>query len=151
MAKERGLEPLAEFLLAQTDADPNAEAEKYVDPEKEVPDVKAALQGAMDIIAESISDDAENRAALREYTGERALVESKAAKEEDSVYRLYYEFEQALSRLQGHQILAINRGEKEGFLKVRLVADRDTILSRLEARLIRKGTKAVDPMNYLKK
>ncbi len=140
IAKEKGLEPLAEFLLAQTDADPEKEAEKYVDAEKGVEDADAALHGAMDIIAEAVSDDADNRAALRTYVEEHAVMEAAAAKEEDSVYRQYYEFGQKLSKMKGYQILALNRGEKEGFLKVSIDPDHEKAKELLRNRMhIRNG------------
>ena len=90
----------------------------YIDPEKGVETAADALQGANDIVAEMLSDDADIRKALRSLLTRQGRLRSLAAVEEDSVYRLYYDFEQPLSRLAGHQILAINRGEKEGFLSV---------------------------------
>lgn len=119
MAKERGLEPLAEVLLAQEGGGtPEARAEPFVRPEQGVDSVQAALAGACDIIAETISDDADTRSLLREQMARHGFLTARAAGEEDSVYRTYYDFAQPLSRVQGHQVLAINRGEKEGFLKV---------------------------------
>ena len=126
IARERGLAPLAEVLFAQG-ADcpaPEEEAVKYIDPEKGVETVEQALAGASDIIAEMISDDAEIRKNLRSFIEANGRLESRAATEEDTVYRLYYDFSQSLSRMQGHQILAINRGEKEGVLKVSVEVDR---------------------------
>jgi len=120
IAKERGLEPLADFILAQEE-DEDAlylEAEKYVDEEKEVPDAVTALNGASDIIAEILSDDAKIRDALRKMLNKFATLEVRAAKEEDSVYRTYYEYDEPISKVQSHRILAINRGEREDFLKV---------------------------------
>ena len=146
VAKEKGLEPLAEFLLAQTDADPLKEAEKYIDAEKGVEDSDAALQGAMDIIAESISDDADKRAVLRSYMKENAVLSSRAAKEEDSVYRQYYEFDQKLSKIKGYQVLALNRGEKEGFLKVTIDPEHDKAKALLREKLqIRNGSSVAVP------
>ena len=112
MAKEKGLEPLALQLFAQGPGLPEPEtlAKDYIDPEKGVATVEEALAGASDIIAEMISDDAEIRKNLRSFIEAGGRLESRAATEEDTVYRLYYEFSQSLSRLQGHQILAINRG-----------------------------------------
>ena len=119
VAKEKGLEPLALAIFAQDGADPNVLAQDYVDPEKGVETLEDALAGASDIIAEMISDDADIRKALREKMEKQAIVTVSATDpENDSVYRLYYEFSTPVSRLQNHQILAINRGEKEGFLKV---------------------------------
>ena len=142
MAKEKGLEPLAEALFAQplTGPAPEELAEDYVNQEKGVASVEEALAGTSDIIAERISDDAAIRSLLRQLIAERALLRSEAATEEDSVYRLYYDFKQPLSRLQGHQILAINRGEKEGFLKVAVEVDRELALQRLRRAVIRPGS-----------
>ena len=142
MAKEKGLEPLAEALFAQplTGPAPEELAGDYVNQEKGVASVEEALAGASDIIAERISDDAAIRSLLRQLIAERALLRSEAATEEDSVYRLYYDFKQSLSRLQGHQILAINRGEKEGILKVAVEVDRELALQRLRRAVIRPGS-----------
>ena len=142
MAKEKGLEHLAEALFAQplTGPAPEELAEDYVNQEKGVASVEEALAGASDIIAERISDNAAIRSLLRQLIAERALLRSEAATEEDSVYRLYYDFKQSLSRLQGHQILAINRGEKEGFLKVAVEVDRELALQRLRRAVIRPGS-----------
>lgn len=119
VAKEKGLEPLALAIFEQTGEDPTILAQDYIDPEKGVEDVQAALAGASDIIAEMISDDAAIRKALRERMERQATVHVEAADpEQESVYQLYYSFSAPVSRLQNHQILAINRGEKEGFLKV---------------------------------
>lgn len=120
VARERGLEPLAEFIMAQNvSADPNAEAENYIDPEKDVPDGTAALQGAMDIIAEDISDDAELRKTLRAMITKEGMVSSKAADpEEETVYSNYYDFSEPVFRIAGHRVLAIDRGEREDKLKV---------------------------------
>ena len=115
VARERGLEPLAQILLAQEKTyDPAIEvqAEAYVDPEKEVNTAQEALQGAMDIIAEDVSDNAEYRKKLRSLTFDYGSLVTKAAKEEDSVYSMYYDFSEAIKKLPGHRILAINRGEK---------------------------------------
>ena len=133
IAREKGLAPLAELLFAQGPdcPDPTAEAARYVDAEKGVETVEDALSGASDIIAETISDDAALRKTLRTLLEREGKLCSQAAVEEDSVYRLYYDFSQALSRLQGHQILAVNRGEKEGFLKVRVELDRDRALQAI--------------------
>ena len=144
-AKEKGLEPLALRLFAQENGCPAPEelAAEFIDPEKGVETVEDALAGASDIVAEMISDDAEIRKLLRDFIGRNAALESTAAVEEDSVYRLYYEFSQRIDRLQGHQILAINRGEKEGFLKVSLKLDRDAALQRLRRRVIVPGSPAM--------
>ena len=120
VARERGLKPLAEFIMAQNVAsDPNAEAENYIDLEKDVPDRAAALQGAMDIIAEDISDDAELRKTLRAMITKEGMVSSKAADpEEETVYSNYYDFSEPVFRIAGHRVLAIDRGEREDKLKV---------------------------------
>ena len=145
MAKEKGLEPLALQLFAQGPGLPEPEtlAKDYIDPEKGVATVEEALAGASDIIAEMISDDAEIRKNLRSFIEASGRLESRAATEEDTVYRLYYEFSQSLSRLQGHQILAINRGEKEGVLKVSVEVDREAALQRLRRAVVRPGSSAM--------
>ena len=132
-AREKGLEPLAELLFAQSMDGPAPEeaAKDYVNPEKGVETVEEALAGASDIVAERLSDDAALRTLLRKLIWDRASLHSEAAAEDDSVYRLYYDFTQPVSRLQGHQTLAINRGEKEGFLKVSVELDRELALQRL--------------------
>ena len=144
-AREKGLAPLAEVLFAQGPdcRSPAAEAAKYVDPEKGVETVEDALAGASDIIAETISDDAALRKTLRSLLEREGKLCSQAAGEEDSVYRLYYDFTQPLSRLQGHQVLAINRGEKEGFLKVRVEMDRDRALQTVRRHVIVPGSAAM--------
>ena len=146
IAKEKGLEPLAQRLLVQERSDPAPEvlAEDYVNPSLGVETVEDALAGASDIIAEIVSDSADARKMLRERLWRFGTLRSAQAKEEDSVYRLYYEFEQILCKLQGHQILAINRGEKEGWLKVSVcVADAD-VLPQLVRRFVIPGRSASD-------
>ena len=146
VAREKGLEPLAALLFAQERDCPRPEdaARDYLDPEKGVDTVEDALQGASDIIAEQISDDADIRKALRGLLCRQGRLVCCAATEEDSVYRLYYDFEQALSRLQGHQILAINRGEKEGMLKVSVTLDRDQALPLLRRAVVKPGSPAME-------
>ena len=146
IAREKGLAPLAELLFAQGPdcPDPTAEAARYVDAEKGVETVEDALSGASDIIAETISDDAALRKTLRTLLEREGKLCSQAAVEEDSVYRLYYDFSQALSRLQGHQILAVNRGEKVGFLKVRVELDRDRDLQAVRRHVIVPGSAAME-------
>ena len=145
MAREKGLAPLAELLFAQGPGcpDPLTEARSYVDAEKGVETAEDALSGASDIVAETISDDAETRKVLRTLLEREGRLCSQAAVEEDSVYRLYYDFSQPLRRLQGHQVLAINRGEKEGFLKVRVELDRETALQALRRRVVVPGSAAM--------
>ena len=119
MAREKGLEPLAQAIFAQDGSDPSVLAQDYLDPEKGVTTIEEALQGASDIIAEDLSDDADIRKNLRNLVLRKGSFTCKAAEdaEEDGVYKLYYDFDQPISRLMDHQILAINRGEKEGILK----------------------------------
>ena len=118
VAREKGLEPLADAIFAQDGQDPAALAEAYVDPEKGVNNIEEALAGASDIIAENLSDDAAIRKSLRELVLRKGIFTCKAEDaENDTVYRLYYDFSQPISRLLDHQILAMNRGEKEGILK----------------------------------
>ena len=146
VAREKGLEPLAALLFAQERDCPRPEdaAWEFLAPEKSVDTVTDALQGASDIIAEQISDDADIRKALRGLLRRQGRLACCAATEEDSVYRLYYDFEQALSRLQGHQILAINRGEKEGVLKVSVTLDRDQALPLLRRTVVKPGSPAME-------
>ena len=146
VAKEKGLEPLALLLFAQAPdcPDPAVEAENYVNPEKGVETVEDALQGASDIIAEMISDDAEVRKLLREYMLKHSVLSSQATKEEDSVYRLYYDFKQPVAKLQGHQILAINRGEREEWLKVDVLTEREQSLPLLYKAVVHPGSKATE-------
>ena len=146
VAREKGLEPLAALLFAQERDCPWPEdaAREFLAPEKSVDTVTDALQGASDIIAEQISDDADIRKALRGLLSRQGRLACCAATEEDSVYRLYYDFEQALSRLQGHQILAINRGEKEGVLKVSVTLDRDQALPLLRRAVVKPGSPAME-------
>ena len=146
VAREKGLEPLAALLFAQERDCPRPEdaAREFLAPEKSVDTVTDALQGASDIIAEQISDDADIRKALRGLLSRQGRLACCAATEEDSVYRLYYDFEQALSRLQGHQILAINRGEKEGVLKVSATLDRDQALPLLRRAVVKPGSPAME-------
>lgn len=125
IARENGLEPLAEILMAQENsADPEKEAEAFVSEEKNVSDVKTALQGAMDIIAENMSDDADIRKKLRELASRDGKIVSKAADEEaESVYTNYYDYSEPIAKIVHHRILALDRGEKEDFLKVSIEID----------------------------
>ena len=146
IAKEKGLEPLAQLLFAQGRdcPDPAAAAADFVDAEKGVETVEDALTGASDIIAEAISDDADLRKKLRELLLRSGLLRSTAATEEDTVYRLYYEFAQPLARLQGHQVLAINRGEKEEMLKVAVELDRELALRTVRRSVVVPGSAAME-------
>ena len=133
VAREKGLEPLAELIMEQGSVQPENEAEKYIDPEKELPDTETVLQGAMDIIAEDISDNAELRKKIRSLYEKAAKVESKAVDEEqETVYQNYYDFSESVSRIAGHRVLAIDRGEKEKALKVAVVIDEEFVFSIAE-------------------
>ncbi len=146
VAKEKGLEPLAALLFAQERDCPRPEeaAADYLSAEKGVETVADALQGANDIVAEWISDDAAIRRSLRELLEKRGTLRSLAATEEDSVYRLYYDFEQPLSRIQGHQILAINRGGKEKMLSATVLLDRELALPLLRRAVVKPGSTAME-------
>ncbi len=146
VAKEKGLEPLADAIFAQdrNGKAPEELAKDFLNPDLGVETIEDALSGASDIIAERISDDAELRKSLRARMQKSALCESKAAKEdEDSVYRLYYDFHQPVSKLQSHQVLALNRGEKEGFLKVALDLDRAEAMQLIRKRVVKPGSPAM--------
>ena len=167
IAKEKGLQGLADYILAQKKgSDVKKEAQKYVNEEKEVADAEAAIAGAMDIIAEQISDEARFRAWIREktqskgtiVTAEKAQKKAKDAedkedktpaklKERRSVYEMYFEYGEALRRIPGHRVLAINRGEKENFLTVKIEAPTDDILYYLE-RQVTRGAKDPDPDTF---
>ncbi len=140
VARERGLAPLAEALIEQKKTYEPALAElaaAFVDGEKGVPTPEAALAGAMDIIAEDVSDNAEYRKAIRSLTVRHGFLSSKGAKEEDSVYAQYYDYSEPVHKVPGHRVLAINRGEKEEFLKVEITIDKDIILNHLYAAVMR--------------
>lgn len=144
IAKEKGLEPLAMelYLQSKTIAKPETLAEKYIAKDKGVESIEDALNGASDIIAEMVSDSADNRKILKELIARSGLIVSKNASEEDSVYSNYYEFCSAVNKIQSHQILALNRGEKEGFLKVSVEVDTDKALNLLYNSILVKGTNA---------
>lgn len=142
IAKERGLEPLAQLLLAQelTAGTPEALAQPYLDPEN-VPTVEDALAGANDIIAEEISDSAQGRLLLREYYKKNALLQSAAADAgKDSVYSMYYDYSEPVSKIPSHRVLAINRGEKEDFLKVSVEVDENYAAGLLRGLFVKKGS-----------
>ncbi|MBR5543764.1 MAG: RNA-binding transcriptional accessory protein [Oscillospiraceae bacterium] len=144
VARARGLEPLADAIVAaqETGEDPEALAADFVDAEKEVPDIAAALAGAMDIIAEDVSDDAEVRKRVRNLTKMYGIVSSTAAKDaEDSVYSMYYDFKQPVEKIAGHRVLALNRGEKEEFLKVSVDMEDTRPLTSIRSLFV-KGTNA---------
>lgn len=144
IAKEKGLEPLAMelYLQSKTIAKPETLAEKYIAKDKGVESIEDALNGASDIIAEMVSDSADNRKILKELIARSGLIVSKNASEEDSVYSNYYDFCSAVNKIQSHQILALNRGEKEGFLKVSVEVDTDKALNLLYNSILVKGTNA---------
>ena len=142
VAKERGLEPLALWLMLQQAGNPAEEAAKYIDPEKEVPDAETALAGARDIIAETVSDSAEIRKGLRALLNREGVICSKAAKEEDSVYSMYYDFREPVRTIAAHRILAVNRGEREEFLKVSLEAPEEKALDAIRRTFVRNSTPA---------
>ena len=147
VAREKGLEPLAELLFAQAADGPAPEeaAGAFIDPEKGVETAEDALQGASDIIAERISDDADIRKRLRELVWKKGyLVSAAAAKEpEDTVDRLYYAFRSPLNRVQGHQVLAVNRGEREGVLKVSVEMEREAALIPVRRAVLNPGAPAM--------
>ena len=146
VAREKGLEPLALLLLDQGRDCPAPEeaARDYVDPEKGVETLADALQGANDIVAELLSDDAAIRKTLRELLRRQGHLRSLAATEEDTVYRLYYDFDQPIAKLAGHQVLAVNRGEKEGVLSVTVLLDRELGLMTLRRAVVRPGSRAME-------
>lgn len=138
IAKEKGLEPLADYILLQMADKPVIEiAQEYVNAEKEVNTPQEALQGAMDIIAEAISDNANYRAIIRKSTFHGGTIVSKAVDEEaESVYEMYYDFKEPVKKIAGHRVLALNRGEKEGALTVKIEAPVDEIYKKLSAEII---------------
>jgi len=148
VAKEKGLEPLALLLFAQEPdcPEPLEAAAEYVDPEKGVETAEDALQGASDIVAEMISDDAALRKQLRALYQSRAVLTSQAAAKEpeDSVYRIYYQFSTPVAKTQGYQVLAINRGEREEILKVRVEMDRDAAMVSLRRAVVKPGSRAME-------
>ena len=145
VAREKGLEPLAQLLFAQEESCPLPEeaAADYVDEEKGVSSVEEALQGANDIVAEWISDDASVRKTLRELMLRQGRLTTAAATEEDSVYRNYYDFSSPLHKLQDHQVLAINRGEKENYLSVRVEIEDSAALPAINRQVLGFASAAV--------
>ena len=141
VARAKGLEPLAQYIMEQRDSyDPAIDvyAEEFISEEegKEVPDAKAALQGASDIIAEDVSNDAEIRKLLRAFTMANGSITTKGTTDESSVYDNYYEFSEPIKKLKGHRVLAINRGEKEDFLKVSVTLDKEDGIAQLVSRVV---------------
>ncbi|MGO0058985.1 Tex family protein [Brevibacillus fluminis] len=146
VAKEKGLEPLANYLMSlPRDGDPLAEAARYINPEKEVETAEQAISGACDIIAEQISDDADIRKWIRETTYQKGVLttEQKEAEEDGkNVYQMYYAYTEPVKKVVPHRVLAINRGENEGILKVTIEAPVEEIRSFIQRRLIKKPTVA---------
>ena len=142
IAKEKGLGPLALQLLMQNEKKKTPEqiAETFLQPDRGVETVEDALQGARDILAEQFSDDADARKKLRELAFRTGVLESKKAKDEDSVYSMYYDFSQEVRNLPGHRILAVNRGEREEFLKVTIRMDEAASVGILERAFVREGS-----------
>jgi len=145
IAKEKGLEPLAETILAQDifEGDISDIVMPYVDPEKDVNNMEDALNGAMDIIAEIISDNAEYRKVIRQMTYKKGIISTKASKEEDSVYTMYYDFKEPVSKIANHRVLAIDRGEKEDFLSVSVDIDQQPIIDYLYKEVIHSSKKSI--------
>ena len=141
IAKEKGLEPLSEIILAQEVSSDILEiAENYVSEEKEVSSAKEAVAGALDIIAESISDEADYRIHIRKLTFEEGSITSVAKDAEaESVYELYYEYSEKISKVAGHRVLALNRGENEKFLTVKITAPIERIMNYLKGKVITKN------------
>ena len=148
VAKEKGLEGLAEYILAQDAAEEiEKEAAKYISEEKEVADEKQAISGAMDIIAERISDEADYRSYIRQATVEEGKVISSAKDEKaESVYEMYYNYEEPISKVAGHRVLALNRGEKEKILTVKVEAPVERILRYLETKVVTKDNPYTTPV-----
>lgn len=148
IAKEKGLEGLAVLIFQQELSTPlEVEAEKYLSEEKEVTSVQEAIAGAMDIIAEMISDQAEYRIHIRKQTVAEGTISSTTKdKEQQSVYEMYYEFEEKIAKIAGHRVLALNRGEKEKILTVKVNAPEERILGYLEKQVIRKENPITTPI-----
>lgn len=148
IAKEKGLEPFANLILLQNmKRDVKEEAQEFLSEEKQVNTVEEAIAGAMDIIAEGISDDADYRTYIRDLTmKEGSLVSEAKNKEESSVYEMYYEYEESIKKVAGHRILALNRGEKEKVLTVKVQAPEEKIIAYLEKRIIRKDNPYTTPV-----
>lgn len=145
IAKEKGLEPLATLIyLQQFNGSVEEEAKKFIDVEKEVNSVQEAIQGAQDILAEAISDEADYRKYIRDLTYRKGMVETSAKKkEEESVYEMYYEYSEPIRQIAGHRVLAVNRGEKEKFLTVKIEAPSEDILRYLEKKVIRTSNEEI--------
>lgn len=148
VAKEKGLQPLADWMLSFPFEDPLAEAAKYISEEKELTSAEEALQGASDILAEMISDQADFRKWIREITIDQGLLvteKKKDAEDEKEVYGMYYDYQEKVNRIVPHRVLAINRGEKDDVLKVNIQAPEERIFTHLEKRVIKKESSPVAP------
>lgn len=148
VAKEKGLEPLANIILLQMTEQPlEKEAEAFISEEKGVADVKEALAGAQDILAEAISDEADYRIHIRKMTVKSGTLASSAKKEgEESVYEMYYDFEEPVAKIAGHRVLALNRGEKEKILTVKINAPEEEILKWLKRQVIKRENPNTSPL-----
>lgn len=145
IAKEKGLQPLADMIWGQKlIGTPEEAAKAFVDSGQGVDTVLDAINGAMDILAEQISDDADLRKLLREETIKCSAIVSKKTKDEPSVYEMYYDYREPLKKAAGHRVLAMNRGEKEGFLSVKIEGEEEKLLQRMEKRLIRRSSDTAD-------
>ena len=145
IAKEKGLQPLADIIWGQKlIGTPEEAAKAFVDSGQGVDTVLDAINGAMDILAEQISDDADLRKLLREETIKCGAIVSKKTKDEPSVYEMYYDYREPLKKAAGHRVLAMNRGEKEGFLSVKIEGEEERLLQRMEKRLIRRSSDTAD-------
>lgn len=139
IAKEKGLEPLANSILEKNISDINVEASKYIDAEKGVETEQDAIKGALDIIAEVISDDADIRKYIRKLSIDHGVIYTQNANDEKSVYDMYYDYSEPVKTLASHRVLAINRGEKDNFLKVKLEIDNDKVLNYIQNKYINKN------------
>lgn len=149
VAKEKGLQPLADIIFAQKETEGSVEeiAKPFVNPEKGVENVEDAIKGACDIIAETISDSAEGRDILRKYANKHGILTVSANTEETTVYNMYYNYEEPLGKIPSHRILAINRGEKEGFLKVKVDLNHDEAIYYLSEPFVYDNTIYTDLMD----
>ena len=150
IAKEKGLQPLADIIWGQKlIGTPEEAAKAFVDSGQGVDTVLDAINGAMDILAEQISDDADLRKLLREETIKCGAIVSKKTKDEPSVYEMYYDYRKPLKKAAGHRVLAMNRGEKEGFLSVKIEGEEEKLLQRMERRLIRRSSDTADILRWV--
>lgn len=151
IAKENGLEPLAEWLMTFPQGEVHTEAEKYIAEEQDIPSAAAALEGAHEIIAERVSDEPKYRTWIRDVTSKKGIIVSAVKKQEDDekgVYEMYYEYSEPVGKLVSHRVLALNRGEKEGVLKIGLTIDEEDIFRYLSKEIIKNGDS--DAVPYVK-